>query len=77
MTDPTNADIIADARVAFGHIEGRSDVGVLCLRVRQLDRMCQERLAHIRSQHEQIKRLEIAIRALRKQAARSEGISND
>jgi hypothetical protein len=56
--------IVASARRAFGHIEGRSDTDCLCLRVSQLNRLANERLVALKSMMERIRNLEDEMKIL-------------
>ena len=51
-------EVVRLARLAFGHIKGRSDVECLCLRISQLERLARERLFEIRALHEKLEERE-------------------
>lgn len=44
LDDLVKQDILKSAWTAYGHIDGRNDLDVLCLRISQLDRLSRERL---------------------------------
>lgn len=57
--------IIESARLGFGHIEGRSDLEVLCLRISQLDRLSKERLAECNFATQRARALEVELEKYR------------